>query len=385
MFFIKTTKLINGLECLIYSFLLIGSLAYLWDVFTLFDAKETSMKVKEVQIKEQPTIIITTSEDNGQFGRHIDELHDIKLTYSTYSAWDGVNSNRYKRTFHSMENYKVIKFATKYSGLNWIIFLSLMIYISIQILCYTFTGVCLKLTFANPILIDMLSTIELKLNESNLETLPHISVYLTSEENSDGIMFYSWNDGQEKKLRLHKEWSNNHVWMTLFPEKFNHLKITSNCSDMPSYQQFGLKLKDVMNHLNCTKKCLPRSLLSVIPITDQDMIPICMTKQQEKCAFVATDQFLKFSEYQKPCSVYQYSGDFEYWNQEADGRKKDNNTFSFGWWFPTPGTVKVQEEFLIYDTIALTSAIASTLGMFIGFSFSGIVGFTFRILKSKVD
>ena len=127
MFFIKTTKLINGLEYLIYSFLLIGSLAYLWDVFTLFDAKETSMKVKEVQIKEQPTIIITTSEDNGQFGRHIDELQDIKLTYSTYSEWDGVNANKYKRTYHSMENYKVIKFATKYSGLNWIIFLSLMI------------------------------------------------------------------------------------------------------------------------------------------------------------------------------------------------------------------------------------------------------------------
>ena len=60
------------------------------------------------------------------------------------------------------------------------------------------------------------------------------------------------------------------------------------------------------------------------------------------------------------------------------------NAFSFGCWFPIPGTVKVQEEFLIYDTIALTSAIASTLGMFIGFSFSGIVSFTFRILKSKV-
>ena len=45
----------------------------------------------------------------------------------------------------------------------------------------------------------MLSTIELKLNESNYETLPHISVYLTSEDNSDGIIFYSWNDGQEKK------------------------------------------------------------------------------------------------------------------------------------------------------------------------------------------
>ena len=231
----------------------------------------------------------------------------------------------------------------------------------------------------------MLSTIELKLNESNYETLPHISVYLTSEDNSDGIIFYSWNDGQEKKLRLHKEWISNHVWMTLFPEKFSHLKITSNCSDLPSYQQFGLKLKEVIDHLNCTKKCLPRSLLSVIPLTDQNAIPICKTKQQEKCVFSAADHFLKFSELQKPCSIYQYSGDYEYWTPEADGRAKDNNTFTFGWWFPTPGTVKVQEEFLIYDTIALTSAIASTLGMFIGFSFSGVVGFTFHFLKAKVE
>ena len=88
---------------------------------------------------------------------------------------------------------------------------------------------------------------------------------------------------------------------------------------------------------------------------------------------------------QETCSIYQYTGEFAYWSPGDDGRPKDNNTFSFGWWFPTPGTVKVKEEFLIYDTITLTSAVASTLGMFIGFSFSGIVGFTFHFLKAKVE
>ena len=116
MFLIKTTKLLNCLECLIYVSLLIGSLAYLWDVFTLFEAKETSMKVKEVPITEQPTIIITTNEDNGYFGRHIDELQEIKLTYSSYSEW-GDNPYIHKRNSDSMANHKVIKFATKSSGL----------------------------------------------------------------------------------------------------------------------------------------------------------------------------------------------------------------------------------------------------------------------------
>ena len=114
-----TTKLINCLEYVIYIALLIGALAYLWDVFTLFEAKESSMKVKEVPITEQPTIIITTNEDNEQFGKHIDELQNItlQLTYSSYFAW-GVDPYKSKRSLDSMANHKVIKFETTFSGLE---------------------------------------------------------------------------------------------------------------------------------------------------------------------------------------------------------------------------------------------------------------------------
>ena len=66
---------------------------------------------------------------------------------------------------------------------------------------------------------DKYHTIELEFNDFDMEYLPHINVYITSEENSDGILFHSWNDGQEKKLSLDKEWIDNHIWMTLFPEK----------------------------------------------------------------------------------------------------------------------------------------------------------------------
>ena len=221
-----------------------------------------------------------------------------------------------------------------------------------------------------------------------METLPHISLYVTSEDNSNGILLYVWNDGQEKKARFQRNWINHHVWMTLFPEKFNSLKSSSNCTDTPTYQQLGLKLQKLIHHqFNCTKKCLPMSLRSIIPPSSGGataIIPKCMTKEEEKCAFSAARDILKFSEIQKPCSLIQYSGDFEYWKPEEDGRPIDNSTFSFGWWFPPPGNVKVKEEFLIYDTINLTSAVASTLGMFIGFSFSNVIGFGFRFIQKKL-
>ena len=232
---------------------------------------------------------------------------------------------------------------------------------------------------------DIFSSIQLEFNHSDMETLPHISVYITSEDNSNGIILYTWNDGQVKKSQIHKNWINNHVWMTLFPEKINHLKLTTNCSDRTSYKQFGLKLQKSIDLLNCTEKCLPKSLRSIVPLTDQNAITLCKTKEDEKCAFSAAYDILKFSETKKTCSIYQYSGDFEYWTIEEDGRAKDKRTFSFGWWFPTPAMVKIHEEYLIYDTITLTSAIASTLGMFIGFSFSGVVGFAFRFFKPKVE
>ena len=232
---------------------------------------------------------------------------------------------------------------------------------------------------------DTFSTIELQFNDTDLETLPHISMYITSEDNSDGILFYVWNDGQEKKARFQKNWIDHHVWMTLFPEKINSLKSSSNCTDKTTYQQLGSKLQNLI-YLNCTKKCLPKSLRSVIPPSDDGAIPIipkCKTKEEEKCAFSAARDMLKFSEIQKTCSISQYSGEFEYWTREDDGRPKDNNTFSFGWWFPPPGNVKFKEEFLIYDTTNLMSAVASTLGIFIGFSFSNVIGFLFHFIQNK--
>ena len=51
---------------------------------------------------------------------------------------------------------------------------------------------------------------------------------------------------------------------------------------------------------------------------------------------------------------------------------KDNYTLKIGWWFPT-GHVKYSEEYLIFDTISLVMFVASILGLFIGFSLSGLI------------
>ena len=172
--------------------------------------------------------------------------------------------------------------------------------------------------------------------------------------------------------------------MRLYPESFLRESEIGYCTQQSHYQYFGAKLLEEIDLEQCDNKCLPGSLLSIIPLTDQGNIPLCQTKEEEKCAYsAARDVNYNITQYQKPCSTFQYNGDFDFWTPEEDGRAKSNTTFSFGWLFPPPGTVKLAEEYLIIDTITMITYVASTLGMFIGFSISGAVGFIIRFIQNQ--
>ena len=57
---------------------------------------------------------------------------------------------------------------------------------------------------------------------------------------------------------------------------------------------------------------------------------------------------------------------------------------SFRLEFATPPRVSVREEYLIYDSVALISAIGGTLGIFIGFSFSGTSGQILKFISEMI-
>ena len=53
--------------------------------------------------------------------------------------------------------------------------------------------------------------------------------------------------------------------------------------------------------------------------------------------------------------------------------------------FVKPSMVTVKEQYIIYDTVALISAIGGTMGLCIGVSFSGISSFMLENLKLCID
>ena len=81
----------------------------------------------------------------------------------------------------------------------------------------------------------------------------------------------------------------------------------------------------------------------------------------------------------KPCSILQYSGIVKY-----KERLDVAHSVQFKYRFANPQSVKVHEEYLIYDMIGLIGSVGGTLGMFIGFSFTGVVTCFFNFLKKLI-
>ena len=281
-------KVINCSKWIVYIGLLVGAVIFsmYMDVFPLYAARETSIKVKQVPITNHPTVIICTYDDDDVFGRHIEDDHAIvQIFYRAYIDYKELT-----------QNHKISKIATMYHGR------------------------CVKISITDSVYIEddgPFSSITLKFNQSyDINQLPNIKVYMTSESNWGGIIKFSWRDGKVMRKNLERKWMKNTVWFPLYPEQLNKLQSKANCDEKSFFEKFGSKLIEMIYFQNCSNQCLPGSLRSAI-IPYGSKYPPCQTKGEEKCIFDAGGNYDKLTH--QPCSVYQYSDEkIEFWPAETD-------------------------------------------------------------------
>ena len=82
----------------------------------------------------------------------------------------------------------------------------------------------------------------------------------------------------------------------------------------------------------------------------------------------------------KPCSIIQYTRKLDYWDSWE--REPNDSIFILYIRFAPPLTTKVYKEYLIYDIFGMIGSVGGTLGIFIGFSFSGMLSFITHIFKN---
>ena len=91
------------------------------------------------------------------------------------------------------------------------------------------------------------------------------------------------------------------------------------------------------------------------------------------------------SKCKKACNVLQYSGNFMANSPIRD--IKDNKThYEFHYQFAnSENRCNIFQEYLIYDTMGMIGSVGGTMGMFIGFSMTGVISSAIGYLRKYVS
>ena len=358
---LKTTQenLFKVLELSLFITLCIISLFFMKEVLTQFNSGWTSFKMYELNNPVRPTITMCLNDEflrNYSWFEHTYGI-DIDIYYDIDDEW----------VYLSLENNAV--------NINK----EEIIYLR-QLKPMWKYGTCYKIsseTFSNSAITRGNSqSILVKYNESiPIDNLPLLTIYFTSEKNAYGLIFAEWMDGEVLEFNIK---NNMYEEFILRTEKYLYLKADSNCSDDSFYECFESKL--ITNNFDgCPRKCLPDITLPSYKKYDE-IYSTCQIEEEFNCSNkIAKEMFYHIIETeicQKSCSILQYLGKVQY-KEEAS----DTHSVEFKYRFAYLRSVKVYEEYFIYDEIGLIGSVGGTLGMFIGFSFTGVISCFINFLK----
>ena len=200
-----------------------------------------------------------------------------------------------------------------------------------------------------------------------------VALRLTTENNSvarNGVMhdgdrdFTSGSPGEVIRL-------------TINTKKQIFLNWPKECRTVPFNEILLQKLSDKMEE-TCKNPCKDdynygKRLNEII-----QHLPTCKNEEERECWLKTTHNVVS-DVLLKPCTRVTYKPQIK--------RRKllPENMVLFDLEFVEPPTINVREEYLIYDTVAMISAIGGTLGLFIGLSFYNIAGTTMDWLQYTVD
>ena len=180
------------LEWIIFLGLWIISFLFMWEVLQKFNTKDTSFKQYEKPITEFPTITLCTPKESD---------YDY---YSDYN-YDYENGEETKINIKISSNLFTINFTDLNEGENTKEDTNTTIIL--HKMETFFSGTCYKITIFTPnkILEDEILEMEYNFNSSStIDDLSFIDLYITSKQNSDGIMYNEWKDGNELSFKIDK-------------------------------------------------------------------------------------------------------------------------------------------------------------------------------------
>ena len=365
-------NLFKLLEWTLYLCLCIFSFIFMWQVLNQYQSKDTSFKEYEERIGKSPTLVFCLSPHakakySGDTNKSILELDSSKKEwYVPYILGRDFNISLFHWShddFEIVDNFKVgtNNFTEEEYHQQMIL--------EVNEFKTMYFGTCYQI-FSRTINIGWRIYIGFNFNK-NLTKVPSIDAYVTSLENSYGVTYDTWNDGEE----LAKKTISKVGGIKLRLKKLKYLKDDSHCSEQSFYQCFAERIEKA-DFGNCPRKCTHISL-------DGSELPHCDTIDEVNCAgkvIAKTWNNITSKECRRPCEIYEF--------QEKGSWQDTSRVFNgtlFSYEFLKNELTKTSEEYLIYDTVGLIGSVGGTLGLFTGFTFSNSISILLQTIKNFVE
>ena len=215
-------------------------------------------------------------------------------------------------------------------------------------------------------------------NTSNLEKIL-ITVTLTSENNSiAGSYLIGKTKSYDGKRLTHQSQLGQLTKLVWAATKYVNLDIYEvPCRHKPFNEILFHKISEEIK--SCTHPCRVEQNFGHKLNNILSHLPSCKTEMEKACfASVAKDVHNDIAS--KPCTRLEYS-----WVEIQDISIEEKHKVTFLLQMGSPKTVSVNEEYLIYDFVAMISAVGGTMGLCIGFSFFDFCGFILGYLEKGME
>ena len=344
----KQERYVKFLDWILYFCLCGLSAFFMWGVLEKFISGKTSFAESEERIKELPTITLCFSNPDSTKTTYEYGL-DFKLKY-LIKIRDIVTSN------YLIEgtNMTILENTV---GFNKFISEPLGN-------CYKFSHIYIN------VMDYQYSNFILYFNESViLPDTTKLNLFFTTEKNVFGLTVGSYRNGRVAKIEINK---GVHGIVDVQTEKLIYLPGISNCSHESFYECFCRTYEANVSSI----KCFPGTLPSYLPI--------CKSLNEYMEQFWSIwNKVTKNGHCPKLCETIQYFA--ETVTSTKVSLSYPNASFGFGLSFgASRGLASVHEEYLIYDTTSMIGSVGGTLGMCIGFSFTGVTSILTKFLRNTI-
>ena len=322
---------------------------FMYGVLDKFFSGKTNFSQSEESIMELPTITICFSNHNSSIKKY-EYGSDFKIEYKILRR-DFSNKSILLNEEENVTLFDEIIYLEKIITKDY--------------------GNCFRLTsvLTNNYMLKQETYIIIYFNDSiPEEDLPTSSdIFITSEKNSYGVVFSDWMNGKVMKHQINKGIANG---IDLKADKYIYLTTNSKCSYDSFYECLSRLITEDLKELS--SKC------SIVSLPGLQVCKINKTKEEEDIFLSLLGNYYSqcLSTVNKLCVTSEYSGD------EAYKAKLEDKSIFFQFIYRIPSnSATLYEEYLVYDEINAIGSIGGTLGMCIGFSFSGLISSLINILQ----